>query len=737
MEKINFDLQSGYLYILSGLPGSGKSSFTQSLPANVVLSTDKLRESILGYRTMGSLQWHLQSGNVAVFSALRTMLQARLTEKLTTVLDAMNLTEADRAEFVKMAKEAGVPVEVLIFDRPLEVCLERNRSRAARLEDRRIGELALTFQRTSAHPYRLVPDGAVARVVPRSLPGTAIDVVGDIHGLFDDLLELLGALGYQIENGVPVHPQGRKLLFLGDTVDRGPQSIEVLQFVARAVKAGHFMVIGNHEHKLVKFWRSYRQGQPEARSSSAAETAVKFLMLADKEREALFDFLISLPGYYTLEAGGKKLAFVHANLTHFAPESILHSECMYGSEELPAWVHTDSDAIYADHFAKGYHDHWLIRGHIADTSIQQCVFSLERDQAYAGHLAALRLDDFLAKCESMVPRAAFEQSLVLKKCEFNFDEHSKRFALQKGMRKLVEEKLATAALEKESGLQLFKYSKSVFYEAKWDASPWLKKARGLVLDLAGNVVVNPFDKVFNYGEQNAGVDILDDQEVIEVEKLNGFLGCISKHPYKHDLLCTTTGSFDSDFVGYIKSFIDGKQRGRFLKFFSKNAMTLMFEVIHQDDPHIIPYDAKDHGLWLIGARGLAPEAEPVTEEELDRIAAELEVGRPSWAKTTFGALKQKVVTSKLEGYMVRDAKTQDTLLKFKTPYYLVTKFLGRLSDPKIRFMFGNPQVFKKDIDEEFYPLVDLLTTKLTREEFSAMEDDDRVTLVRGLIAELR
>lgn len=741
-DKI-FAVPQGKLYLLSAPPGCGKSTWAKQLPAGMVVSSDALRASVLGVRQTRDALHHFQEANPTIFKIMGEIVAVRMRERLTTFVDAMLLTETDRNDFAVIAQKFGVDVEVLIFDRPVEVALERNAQRAARLPAARIEALYKDFVRASALPYRVVPDGSVPVVLTRQLPSTAIDVIGDVHGLLDELMVLLDKLGYALSSaGVPIHPQGRMLLFLGDVVDRGPQSIETLQFIRRAVAAGHFMVCGNHDRKLVQFWDGLQQGQPQARSRSAAETAMAFMKLGDEDRKALIEFVRKLPGHYVLEAeqtGGRALAFVHSNLVHFDPHGTLHTECLYGSEGTVGYEGIDTDAIYAENFANGDNTHWLFRGHIAQTSKQDCIFSLERDQAFGGHLVALPLDAFLAACESMSPAEAFEASIVTQKCEFNFDEHSKCFDLQRGLEQLVTDKLATCQVDLETGCRLYKYSKQVFFKGLWGESPYLLKARGIVLDLAGNIVVNPFDKVFNYGERDAGRDIADDTEVVAAEKLNGFLANISKHPFKkNDVLVTTTGSFDSQFVAYIRSFITPALKGSLLKFFSKNDVTLAFECIHGDDPHIVVYSQDERGLWLIGSRGKADGAPQATEEELDVIATQLAgVRRGKHWVTRFGDLKRFVATSQLEGVMVRSLDKQETLLKFKTPHYLVTKFIGRMTAGRVKFMYANPQVFKeKEVDEEFYPLVDELVARVPLDDFASMEEEPRKAIIRAIIADL-
>lgn len=729
-------LAIGKLYLLSGAPASGKSTWIEPLK-HLTVSTDALRDTLVGHRVFDGKIQRLSAADAQVFNIAQQIVTTRMAEKLTTFVDATLTTEADRAVFAKIAQKAGVPVEVLIFDEPLEVCQARNAQRATTVPDHVVTKFHEKLERTSALPYRLVTSNTYPQLIATDLATATIDVVGDVHGMFDELVCLLETMGYSLETGVPVHPQGRKLLFLGDVVDRGPKSIQVLQLVRRAVAQGHFMVMGNHEHKLVKFWESCERGEPRASSLSAAETAVEFSKLAPKVQADLIKFLRSLPGSLTASFNGQKVAFAHACLTHYDPLTTLHSECMYGSDELKPFEVVDVDALYQANYEKGHNQYLLLRGHIPQTSPQSSVVSLEHGQAFDGHLSALPLDTFLADRETLGTQAALAKNLVQQKCNFNFERHSVKFDLMRGLQGLVRDKMAVVQSDEDKHLRLYKYSKQVFYKALWGASPWLAKARGIVLDLAGNVVVHPFDKVFNYGENGTGSELQDHQDVIAVEKLNGFMGCISKHPHKNQLLLTTTGSFDSPFVQYIRDFVTPELRSSLLKFFAKNNATLMFEVIHPEDPHIIQYEPSQHGLWLIGARELTQHSKLHTEDALDALGVELNLPRPKWYNTTFGALKDTVNTSQLEGFMVRDAQTHETVLKFKTPYYLVTKFLGRLSEGKIKAMYANPKHIKATLDEEFFPLVDYIVANASLAEFMAMSDTDRTGFVRQAIAATR
>jgi hypothetical protein len=80
-----------------------------------------------------------------------------------------------------------------------------------------------------------------------------IDLIGDIHGYADKLEELLRKLGYEKSNGAYAHPN-RKVLFVGDYIDRGPKIRETLQIVKAMVdNENAIALMGNHEYNALCF----------------------------------------------------------------------------------------------------------------------------------------------------------------------------------------------------------------------------------------------------------------------------------------------------------------------------------------------------------------------------------------------------------------------------------------------------------------------------------------------------
>lgn len=80
------------------------------------------------------------------------------------------------------------------------------------------------------------------------------DLIGDIHGHAQELTQLLNVLGYRKERGIYAHPE-RKVIFLGDFIDRGPNILEVLEIVRGMIEAGSALgVMGNHELNALAYY---------------------------------------------------------------------------------------------------------------------------------------------------------------------------------------------------------------------------------------------------------------------------------------------------------------------------------------------------------------------------------------------------------------------------------------------------------------------------------------------------
>lgn len=82
-----------------------------------------------------------------------------------------------------------------------------------------------------------------------------LDIIGDIHGCYEEFKQLTNKLGYEWIDDCPLHSE-RKLAFVGDITDRGPQSLKMVELVYSIVmeqKNGYY-VPGNHCNKLYRFF---------------------------------------------------------------------------------------------------------------------------------------------------------------------------------------------------------------------------------------------------------------------------------------------------------------------------------------------------------------------------------------------------------------------------------------------------------------------------------------------------
>lgn len=292
-----------------------------------------------------------QSATGDAFEALHFLAAKRLGRGLLTVVDATNVQSASRKPLLELARTFHVMPVAIVFDIDERICVDRNRVRT----DRNFGDHVLrrqqrdlrnSLRKLEREGFRYVfvlrsPEEVEAVTIVRQPMWTdkktehgPFDIIGDVHGCFDELTALLNLLGYQLsptESGgglTASHPEGRKAIFLGDLVDRGPRTPDVLKLVMNMVSAGNAICVpGNHEAKLLRKLRGrdvqMTHGLPETLKQLEPETA--------EFRRELAAFLDGLIGHYVLDEG--KLVVCHAGLPaemHGRASGAVRSFALYG-----------------------------------------------------------------------------------------------------------------------------------------------------------------------------------------------------------------------------------------------------------------------------------------------------------------------------------------------------------------------------------------------------------------------
>lgn len=271
--------------------------------------------------------------------------------------------------------------------------------------------------------------------------------------------------------------------------------------------------------------------------------------------------------------------------------------------------------------------------------------------------------------------------------------------------------------ETPDGLKILKYKKKVFYKNLWDE--YLELCRGTIVDRDFNVVQLPFTKIYNFGVEDRSPVIHDEEVVLAYRKVNGFMASVTWH--NDQLLVSTTGSVDSDFVDYIKDSIDETVYEDVCK--DNPEYTFLFECVHPDDPHIIKEKA---GMHLLAVREKAwGSSEIVDPAWLHSLSKKFSCEVPKFHQLQFGCVKKIVKNVKHEGFVVYASNNRVT--KIKSPYYLTAKFLARIKNP----MKLVDEDVKQRVDEEFYPLVDYIKENI--DEFTSKTEQDRLVLVRDFL----
>lgn len=255
--------------------------------------------------------------------ALAFVLEKRLKHRKLTVIDAENMSQPARKVFRLLSRKYHCPLVGLVFG---------------------YGSLSVQYLEESKHlktegfveTHRFHSPAEAQSVELKRLPLPSdlqsatgpFDVVGDLHGCLEELKALLADMAYEEANGKWGHAAGRRLVFVGDLVNKGPDSAGTLDLVMRLVEQGMaFCVPGNHDDKLLRKLK----GQQVEEDAAFTECVAQIEKKGPEFTAAAVQFLEGLPAH--VELSGGDLVVAHAGLKqemHGRNSPDVRSFCLWG-----------------------------------------------------------------------------------------------------------------------------------------------------------------------------------------------------------------------------------------------------------------------------------------------------------------------------------------------------------------------------------------------------------------------
>lgn len=769
------------LILLSGIPGSWKSTFCKKYFAkklDYVISSDEIRQRYFGIKNVfqddGNLweslfQWTWKE----VFEIMEILVKKRCDLWLTTVIDSTNLTNKQRKSFVNLWK--WTETYTIIFDE--NIWIENNNKRKLNNEFWYVNQDIMNnmlekFEKRSSIKWNHLVKAEEIEDLQENFDEINIWneknvlIWWDIHGV-KDFCNIYKDLQVKYEKTweKPIN------IFVWDIVDRWEYSIENLFFIMLEVfRWNAFMILWNHEKKTLENLLIYKETWEISENIISRFTTLKrfanyfswqdrFLNIPEvNERnfnlEMTIEFLKWLNYYKVLNFCDKKYLITHApTLFENNLWNLLKQECLHWSYQFA------NDLKASKETAKINKINYLKAFEMLYNKTQTKLVCWHFDLALIGE--EFNIWNGLISLEWEVDNGWFLKVLSLENKDGEVIENILKFPsnlkyirdenvweFYKRLKNLDEKYYNKKELWP---LSIYKYSREVFYDNLWhkndkNTNELLLKLRWIVFDVLWNVVSYPFDKIFNFWEilKDSENNIISENKVREdknyqfVEKLNWFLWVISPHPYKKDILVHTSWSLTWDYAEYIKKFISKDKHKKLIEFFETNKLTLCFEVICAEDPHIIKYSENEFGLYLIWSRDISSKnienMNLLSEEKLDEIAEKLWFKRPKYFISTLSEVKKDIKNLKIEWYILRDLEITNPVIKLKTPYYLITKFLSRMWNGKFELLFKNKMQFikTKEVDEEYFPVLDYIIEN--KETFSQKDNLEKAEFIREFLS---
>ncbi len=344
---MNVSVPDFSLVCLIGASGSGKSSFaSRHFKPTEIVSSDECRARVTDDPTT-------LEANEDTFDLLQYIASVRLKRRMLTVIDATSVKRDDRAQLVKLARRYHALPVAIVLDLDASICEDRNAKRTDRdvkpnVAQRHSQNLRKNLKGLQKEGFRQVHIlRSLEEIESVSISREPLwtdqrhehgpfDIIGDVHGCYDELAELLRSLGYVFDTDYEDserlinarHPEARQAFFVGDLTDRGPRNRDCLRLVMGMCASGSARaVVGNHDYRLLQYLRGKKVNMAHGLDGTAAELE----KCSDEFRRLVSNFIYDTRSHQWLDDG--KLLVAHAGLKesmHGRGSGEVRNFAMYG-----------------------------------------------------------------------------------------------------------------------------------------------------------------------------------------------------------------------------------------------------------------------------------------------------------------------------------------------------------------------------------------------------------------------
>ena len=614
------------LVLLVGAQGSGKSTYCRNhLSDYVRISQD-------------------DQGRQAHFDLFR---EAIAQSEPRIVVDRINGIKHQRRRYLTLAQQHGYRTRIVWLNTDRNLCLRRCRERTDHptlTPDEADSALGLYYRSFQTPSRREADELTIVGSMPVYTPVLDLTahigqrrhiLLGDVHGCFDEMRDLLAQLAYRPDRDV--------LLSVGDLIDRGPKIRETLEYLFDL--PDFHMVLGNHEDKFLR----YLEGN-NIKVAGGLQTTIDAygnqFPATLRERLAGLPLIVKTPSGYVVHAGFDP---------EMSPEEQTRSDCLY--------MRFYGGKTYFDEVnGRVWHSLWpadaprVFFGHIPEENGPELphVVSLDAGCVFGGALKAFDSRD--GRVHQVKARQAYVAGTIARLAEVSPIDAIRR------REEYVANGLLRTDRTDDGQLAIYTYTDQCAFENAWDDVT--RNARGHIYDLnTGECVASPFPKFFNLGEnEESNAEMFPWDQPYEIyEKMDGWLGVLYRHAGQYKV--ASRGSFHSSGAIWATEFIQ-----RYDLSCLPEEATLCFEIIHPEHKIILNYKGQQTLVILAAFNRRTGE-----EYSRGQVAA--------WASATGLPLVPLLGHLSLEDLLVSQRQRQDCegfvlrfgdgrRVKVKTQWYL-------------------------------------------------------------------